>query len=141
MVLVMNNYCRNCGEKLENGIKSCPKCSAEVFDERINVDEKKKELEVYKKKEKKYIIIVITLFAIALAVPYLNFLGIYSFISYLSSLALLGAIITLIFARITMNNSKKIKIMFNIFLALTILYFLYILFIFAACYVTLNRGC
>ncbi len=34
----MNNYCRNCGEKLEEGSKICGKCQVVVIDERIRVD-------------------------------------------------------------------------------------------------------
>ena len=137
----MNNYCRNCGEKLENITKICPKCNAEVFETRVNVEQKKNEIEEYKKKENKYIIIVITLYALSYLSPYLNVLGEYNFISYISPLLSLGATITLIYARITMNKSKKIRIMFNIFMVLIILYLLFIIFIFITCTGALNRGC
>ena len=129
----MNNYCRNCGEKLENNTKICPKCNAEVFETRVNVEQKKNEIEEYKKKENIYIIIVITLFALSYLSSYLNVLGEYNFISYIRPLLYLGAVITLIYARITMDKSNKIRIMFNIFMALIILYLLYIVFIFITC--------
>ncbi len=137
----MNNYCRNCGEKLEKNAKICSKCNAEVFETRINVEQKKKEIEEYKEKENKYIIIVIALYALSYLLPYLNIHGEYNFISNISPLLSLGAIITLIYARITMNKSKKIRIMFNIFMTLIILYLLFIVFIFITCAGALNRGC
>lgn len=137
----MNNYCRNCGEKLGNDIKVCPKCNAEVFENRINVEQTQKEIEEYKKKENNYIITVIVLYALSFLSPYLNFLGEYNFISYISPLLSLGAIIILIYARITMDKSKKIKTMFNIFMALTVLYLLFIIFIFITCAGAFNRGC
>ena len=137
----MNNYCRNCGEKLDNNTKICPKCNAEVFETRVNVEQKKNEIKEYKKKENKYIIIVITLYALSFLTPYLKSLGEYNFISFISPLLPLGAVITLIYARITMNKSKKIRIMFNIFMVLIILYLLFIVFIFITCTGALNRGC
>ena len=33
-----NNFCRNCGQKLENGITVCPNCKTEVIDKRVVVD-------------------------------------------------------------------------------------------------------
>lgn len=135
----MNNYCRNCGEKLENDTKACPKCNAEVFENRVNVEQRKNELEEYKKKENKYIIIIIALYALSYLSPHLIFWGEYNFISYISPLLSLGATITLIYARITMNKSKKIRIMFNIFMALIILYLLFIIFIVIPCIGALNK--
>lgn len=137
----MNNYCRNCGEKLENNAKICPKCNAEVFETRVNVEQKKNEIEEYKKKENKYIIIVIALCALSFLTPYLKSLGEYNFISFISPLLPLGAVITLIYARITMDKSNKIRIMFNIFMALIILYLLFIVFIFITCTNAIDRGC
>ncbi|MDD6879522.1 MAG: hypothetical protein PUD59_04780 [bacterium] len=115
----MNNYCRNCGEKLENDINVCPKCNAEVFKNRINVEEKKKELYEYKNKENKYVILIIALFSLSC----ISF--VFNFLSYINPLLFLCAIITLIYAKITMNKSIKIKIIFNIIIILPILYLLY----------------
>lgn len=129
----MNNYCTNCGEKLENNTKVCPKCNAEVHKNSINVEQKKNELEEYNKKENKYVIIVITLYALSYLSYCLKFLRENNFISYIRPLLSLGAIITLIYARINMNKSKKIRIMFNIFLVLTILNLLFIMFMFISC--------
>lgn len=138
----MNNYCRNCGEKLENNIKVCPKCNAEVFENRVNVEQRKNELEKYKKKENMYIIVIIILYASAYLSPYyFRILGVYNFISYIIPLLYLAATITLIYARITMNKSQKIRIMFNIFMILIVLYLFFIIFMFITCTGVLNKGC
>ena len=51
---MLNNYCRNCGKKLDLNEKYCTNCGAEVFEKRINIEEKKNELDSYKRKEKIY---------------------------------------------------------------------------------------
>ena len=109
----MNNYCRNCGEKLESDTKICPKCNTEVFENRINIEQRKNELEEYKKKENRYIITIFLLYALSYLSAYLGFRKEYSFISYINPLLSLGAIITLIYARITMNKSQKIRTLFT----------------------------
>lgn len=133
----MNSYCRNCGEKLENDIKMCPKCGAEVFEKRINIEKKKIELDEYRKKENKYILIIITLYTLSYLLSYLN----NNFISYITPLLSLSSTIILVYARINMNDSKKIRIMFNIFIVLIILFNLFILFTFLTCINFINRGC
>ena len=135
----MNNYCRNCGAKLEPNSKICPKCNAEVFEERIDVTKKEEELHEYQKKENKYIIIVLVLFVLAYIIS--SFGRIYDFASFVAHLIWLIAIVILIYARITMNKSRKIKIMFNIFMALVIIYLLYIVLLFIACSSIVNKGC
>lgn len=64
----MNNYCKYCGEKLENNPSICPKCNTKLFENEINTEEEKNKLKEYKKKENKYLIIIITLYAL----PYLS---------------------------------------------------------------------
>jgi len=61
---MLNNYCRNCGKKLDLNEKYCTNCGAEVFEKRINIEEKKKELDIYKRKEKIYILSVIILISL-----------------------------------------------------------------------------
>lgn len=106
----MNNYCKYCGEKLENNPSICPKCNTKLFENEINTEEEKNKLKEYKKKENKYLIIIITLYALPYLSNYLKFSEEYNFISYIKPLLYLGAIITLIYARITMNKSIKIKV-------------------------------
>jgi len=74
----MNNYCRNCGRKLESGEKKCINCDAEVLEKRINVESKRQELAEYKKKENRYIILTIFLYVLSYLVnfeSYFNFLS------------------------------------------------------------------
>lgn len=124
----MNNYCRNCGLKLEISTKICPKCGAEVFQNRINIVQKKKELDKYKIKEKIYIIIIILLVLIFPGV--MQFTGLYYeyiFNVYICPLSFLVGVITLVYARITMNDSEIIRILFTIFITfIAIPLFLYV---------------
>lgn len=137
----MNNYCRNCGEKLESDAKVCHKCRAEVFEKRINVEQWENELEEYKKKENKYFIIIISLYALACSLYFFNIFEEYNFISFIRPLLFLGATIFLIYARSTMNKSKKIRILFNIFIIFIILFLLFTIYIFSTCTGILKRGC
>jgi len=51
----MNNFCRNCGQKLSQEINFCEKCGAKIIEKRINVEE----VISAKKKEKNIISILI----------------------------------------------------------------------------------
>ena len=42
---MLNNYCRNCGKKLDLNEKYCTNCGAEVFEKRINIEERKNSAE------------------------------------------------------------------------------------------------
>ena len=137
----MNNYCRNCGEKLEKNQKVCHKCNAEVFEQRIDVEKKEKELVEFKKKEIIYITIIISIFVFVIFLHHFNFLEKNNAIS---PLLILGDIILLVYARITMNRSVKIKVIFYIFTGLIILYLISMLLLFISCLgmaELLNRGC
>ena len=137
----MNNYCRNCGEKLEENVKICPKCNTEVFETRVNTEQMRIEGEEYKKKENTYIIIVIVLYALSFLSRFSIYLIDYSIYSFIRPLLFLGATITLIYARITMNKSTKIRTMFNIFISLLIIYLVFIAIVFISCASAFNRGC
>ncbi len=59
----MNNYCRNCGEKLAiDNIKVCPNCGVEIFEERIDVEKAKASL----KEGNNYVNFIFLLMAILL---------------------------------------------------------------------------
>lgn len=137
----MNNYCRHCGEKLEANVTVCPKCSAEVIEARVNIEEKKKEIDEQKKKAKKYVLIMALFYALAYLIDYYKELFEGSFIYNLRSLFPLMAIITLIYARVTLKQSKLIRVLFGILLTLTILYILFFLFILITCMAFMNSGC
>lgn len=73
----MNNYCRNCGNKLESNAKVCSKCGFEVL--KIDSTDDVKNIvnpPEYKKKENIYVIIVIALFLLSVFAPSIdNLLG------------------------------------------------------------------
>lgn len=131
---MLNNYCRNCGKKLDLNEKYCTNCGAEVFEKRINIEEKKKELYIYKRKEKIYILSVIILISLYFLSVHFNLSKKYEFISFINSLLLIGSFIIIIYARITMCDSKKIRIMFNLFLA----YLIYIMVLLLILIIGLN---
>lgn len=134
----MNNYCRNCGRKLESGEKKCINCDAEVLEKRINVESKRQELAEYKKKENRYIILTIFLYVLSYLV---NFESYFNFLSSYSSLIFLGSIMTAIYARITLNNSKNIKTMFNVFILVIIINFLFVLLLITTCESVIDMVC
>lgn len=131
---MLNNYCRNCGKKLDLNEKYCTNCGAEVFEKRINIEEKKKELDIYKRKEKIYILSVIILISLYFLSVHFNLSKKYEFISFINSLLLIVSFIIIIYARITMCDSKKIRIMFNLFLA----YLIYIMVLLLILIIGLN---
>ncbi|MDO4376247.1 MAG: hypothetical protein Q4C33_03630 [bacterium] len=129
----MNNYCRNCGIKLENNIKECPNCKTEVFETRITESPKTETTPEQIAKEKKYILAIIILYALSVATQSIG--TIYkplNFLTLLSSPFSLSSKIILIYARITTKN-KAIKILFIIFIVTLILKLLAIILLIAAC--------
>jgi len=62
----MNKFCIKCGNKLSKNDKICSKCSCKIFEKEINYEEEIKLQNITKHKEKKYIALVIGLFAIAI---------------------------------------------------------------------------
>ncbi len=135
----MNNYCRNCGEKLNSNDKQCPKCHAKVFEKRIDVKQKKLEIKEFKRKETIYVIIIFSLYAIAYLVAHLNISKNNNFVSNTSSLFLLGSVITLVYARITLNKSIIIRVLFGILIGIIIISIIWIIFLFATCGSIFNR--
>lgn len=130
----MNNYCRNCGKKLENDIKVCPVCNAEVFENRINVSLKKEELIKNKQKERKYLIAIGILFTVGLIEWFLTYFFESIFFYSIYPLVFLSAIIVLITAKVALPQSKIIKVLFYILIAIIILYSCMLMFILARCF-------
>ena len=136
----MNHYCRNCGERLSSGEKVCPKCEAEVFDSRIDVEEKKQEMIEEKEQEKKYIAIMIIFAVLNTIASYMGSKN-QSLFSSFGPLFALVFIITLIYARIKLPQSKMIQIIFIIVLAGLIAYFVAVIYVFLTCTEAINgRG-
>ena len=46
----MNNYCWFCGSKINSNDKKCSVCDADIFTNRVNVEEKRKEYAEIRKK-------------------------------------------------------------------------------------------
>lgn len=137
----MNNYCRNCGNKLESNAKVCSKCGFEVL--KIDSTDDVKNIvntPEYKKKENIYVIIVIALFLLSVFAPSIdNLLGKNSFFSSISPLFTVATMITLIFARITMHQSRKIEILFNVFMTLMLLGIFLVVVFTITCMNTMNN--
>ena len=110
----MNNYCRNCGNKLESNAKVCSKCGFEVL--KIDSTDDVKNIvntPEYKKKENIYVIIVIFLFLLSVFVPSIdNLLGENSIFSAVSPWLTISPLAAVIFAKFEMPDSKKIKLLY-----------------------------
>lgn len=121
----MNNYCRNCGNKLESNAKVCSKCGFEVL--KIDSTDDVKNIvntPEYKKKENIYVIIVIFLFLLSVFVPSIDdLLGENSIFSSISPLFTVATMITLIFAKFEMPDSKKIKLLYFAIGIIALVYF------------------
>lgn len=136
----MNNYCRNCGEKLDINTKACPKCSAEVIEQKIDVQQKEAAVKEFTKKENLYLLIIISLYLIGQLLSYIKLSENNSFIDNIRPLFLLSSILTLIYARITLRKSIKIKILFWVVIGLFFAYIIYLLIIIISCGGIFNRG-
>lgn len=121
---------------LEKNSGFCPKCGCKVINYNLNNDEKTAE---YKKKEMRYIIF--SLFLIVLAQIIKNIQATSEFFVYLSCMwpiIYCAAIISVIFARIKMKDSKKIKIMFNIIVYGTLIWLAFLILVTVACFLGYN---
>ena len=139
MWILMNNYCRNCGEKIDIDTKVCPKCSTEVIKQKIDVQQKEAVMKEFNKKENLYLLIIISLYLIGQLLSYIKLSENNSFIDNIRPLFLLSSILTLIYARITLRKSIKIKILFWIVIGVFLAYIIYLLIIIFSCVGILNR--
>ena len=121
----MNNYCRNCGNKLESNAKVCSKCGFEVL--KIDSTDDVKNIvntPEYKKKENIYVIIVIALFLLSVLVPSINdLLGENSVFSAVSPWLTISFLAAVIFAKFEMPDSKKIKLLYFAIGIIALVYF------------------
>lgn len=121
----MNNYCRNCGNKLESNAKVCSKCGFEVL--KIDSTDDVKNIvntPEYKKKENIYVIIVIALFLLSVFAPSIdNLLGKNSFFSAVSPWLTISPLAVVIFAKFEMPDSKKIKPLYFAIGIIALVYF------------------
>ena len=121
----MNNYCRNCGNKLESNAKVCSKCGFEVL--KIDSTDDVKNIvntPEYKKKENIYVIIVIALFLLSVFVPSIdNLLGENSIFSAVSPWLTISLLAAVIFAKFEMSDSKKIKLLYFAIGIIALVYF------------------
>lgn len=129
----MNNYCRNCGNKIIENEKNCNICGAEVLEERINVEQESMELIKFKNKEKKSLLTIALLFA-ALVIS--NFIP---FIQNFSILIGISFIVYLVYSKVNLKNSKVINIIFIIFIIYTNIMLLSIIVFLITCTGGINR--
>lgn len=100
----MNNYCWFCGSKLNADDKKCSNCDADIFTNRVNVEEKKKEYAETKKKEN-------ILFFLTLLLPVCSVVSVMLDIAFLSPLLLIGSLVGLVYLRKKYYYSPKVKIL------------------------------
>ena len=110
----------------------------EILDNRINIEQKKIELNDLKNNEKKYIYLVISLFLLS---GIISCLETNTFLSLINPIIFFSAVIITIYAKITNKNSKKIKILFYIVISYVIIYILSLLLLFITCIKIINMGC
>lgn len=125
----MNNYCRNCGKKIDNS-KVCNNCGTKVIEKRVE--------ELDKSLEKKYMII----FAAAILI-YLLFQSIislqstkYSTINTLimiNHLLRIAIIIFVIYAKKKLKRSKFFNVIFWLMLTALFLLLLFIVLLIVSC--------
>lgn len=131
---IMNNYCRNCGEKLEENVEECSKCGAKVFTNRVNIAEEEIEIQNKASLEKKYIIALVCLY-IAPYIFGLPFFARYtqSLANVLSPILVVAFLVLLVYARIKLKWSKVIRIIFAIAIGLFLLRLIVFLLLFVTC--------
>ena len=86
------------------------------------------------------ILIIISLYLIGQLLSYIKLSENNSFIDNIRPLFLLSSILTLIYARITLRKSIKIKILFWVVIGLFFAYIIYLLIIIISCGGIFNRG-
>ncbi|MDY5875608.1 MAG: hypothetical protein SPJ74_06015 [Bacilli bacterium] len=125
----MNNYCRNCGEKLTN-FSVCEKCGTKILTNRVG--------ELDRLLAKKYIRIFFTMLILYFISYVIMFMLpdayiLYALVSPIINFLPLALIIFVIFAKKKLKYSKFFNIVFWIMLLLITLFILFILFMLISC--------
>lgn len=124
----MNNYCRNCGEKLTNS-NICEKCNTKILTNRVGELDRvlaKKYIKIFFEMLILYFMSYVIMFmlsnayVLALVAPIISFLP-------------LALIVFVIFAKRKLKYSKFFNIVFWIILLFIILFILFILFLLISC--------
>lgn len=137
----MNNYCKNCGEKLGEKINECPRCKTKVNESQINIEQEKKVPEEYHKKDIIYFVATLILYLLPLLMHELGEIFEIFIFDYIGPFFTLASVITIISARIKMPESKKIKILFIIIIALSIVELIGEIIKLIICDSLMNIGC
>ncbi len=127
---LVNNFCDNCGEQILPGSSVCSKCGKRFFEEKndniVNTAE-------YKKRERRYIIIIVSLFLVYFSCSFLSIsmpLG----INNICPLFLVAAFIVNVVAKMVMPESKKIETLFCIFICFILVLHLLSILLMIACF-------
>ncbi len=131
----MDNFCKNCGAKLDDGIMYCPQCGLQIYDNGTLVKNNTNQSESIenKKKENKYIITIIALYAIGIILMFLPFTGKFGFAFTIYPFFFLTAFIMTIYAKVKIRGSKKIKLIFNFSIGMLVVAIVCIILIFITC--------
>ena len=106
----MNNYCRHCGFKFENGEDVCPKCKVKVIKDRINVEQKKEEIKENKKTENIYFFVCLGFIFFTIGSYFVSFLN------DLFPVLVLITVVLIIISKAKVKNSVKINVLYYLLL-------------------------
>lgn len=101
----MNNYCWFCGSKINSNDKKCSVCDADIFTNRVNVEEKRKEYAEIRKKENK-------LFFLTIGLPICSIICGILDIAIFSPLFLIGFLILVGYLKKNYRYSTKVKVLY-----------------------------
>lgn len=122
----MNNYCWFCGNKINADDKKCSVCDADIFTDRVNVEEKRKEFAEIKKKEN-------MLFFLTLLLPVCSVVCGMLDVAVFSPLLLIGSLAALVFLRKKYYYSRKVKILSSLVLLGVVFFIGFIVWICIEC--------
>ena len=136
----MNNYCRNCGKKLESNQTECS-CGAVVIDKRVDIEVRKQETIQFKKKEKTYITVILSLLIAEALVSYISNNFNVRFLDSIPGLIALALFIAIITARVKCGESPVIRGLFTIMIAFLALQTIITALTIVACFGWMRYGC
>ena len=136
----MNNYCRNCGQKLKENQTECS-CGAVVIDKRVDIDARKQEIIQFKKKEKTYLTVIISLLIAEALVSYISNNFNVRFLDSIPGLIALALFIAIITARVKCGESSVIRGLFAIMIAFLVFETVMGVLTVIACFGWMRYGC